>query len=91
MLVRIITNVVFFNDMETPGPFGVPKRTGQDIVCRGKTGTNGITIAVFAQFTEPLALGRRYIRDGRRKIQDDVFFYPEPKSPQCVFVDLLAE
>ena len=54
-------------------------------------GTNGITIEVFVQFTEPLALGRRYIRDGKRKIQDDVFFYPEPKSPQCVFADLLAQ
>ena len=65
MLVRIVTNV-FFNDMGTPGPFGVPKRTGRDIVCRGKTETNGITIEVFVQFTEPVALGRIYIRDGRR-------------------------
>ena len=64
MLVRIITNV-FFNDKGTPGPFGVPKRNGRDIVYRGKTGTNGITIEVFVQFTEPLALGRRYIREGR--------------------------
>ena len=90
MLVCIITNA-FFNDTGTPGPLGVPRRTGRDIIYRRKTGTNGITIEVFVQFTEPLALGSRHIRGGRRKIQDDVFFYPEPKSPQCVFVDLLAQ
>jgi hypothetical protein len=64
MLVRIITNV-FFSDMGTPGPLDVPKRTGRDIVYGGKTETNVITTEVFVQFTELLALGRRYIRNGR--------------------------
>jgi len=57
----------------------------------GKREQMGSLLKVFVQFTEPLALGRRYIRDRRRKIQDDVFSYPEPKSPQRVFIDLLAQ
>lgn len=62
MLVGITKNVVFFNDMGTPGPFGVQKRTGRVMVCRGKTGTNGVTNGVSVLFTEPLAL----VRDPRR-------------------------
>jgi hypothetical protein len=78
MLVRIITNV-FFNDMETTGPFGIPKRTGRDIFCRGKTGTNGITTEVFVPFTEPLALGRKY---PRRRAKD---------TGRCVFLSWAKE